>query len=116
MDYRMYLLGVEDHIQAGQSFSEASDADAIEVGELLYSLCDDSFTGYEVWRGCVRICVGNSPSRQAKETLATVCERRQRLAVEMEESLMDSFSCVRSSKKLLRQLDALKVGLESPRP
>ena len=113
MHYRVYLLGAEDHIQAGQSFYEASDADAIEAGRLLYSLCDDKFTGYEVWRGPVMLYVGRSSLDQTKETLATVCERRQRLAIEREESLMDSFSCVRSSKKLLRELDVFKVGLAS---
>jgi len=34
----------------------------------------------------------------------------------MEETLMDSFSCVRSSRKLLAEMDALKGRFSTPEP
>ena len=114
MDFRMYFLDAKGHIQAARSFSETSYAEAIDFAELLYSLCDDVFMGYEVWRGSAIIYEGKNSPGQPKETLAEVCERRQRLVVEMEEALMDSFSCVRSSKKLLQELDAFKERALAP--
>jgi len=90
MDFRMYFLDAKGHIQAARSFSETSYAEAIDFAELLYSLCDDVFMGYEVWRGSAIIYEGKNSPGQPKETLAEVCERRQRLVVEMEEALMDT--------------------------
>jgi len=114
MDFRMYLLDDNGQIQAAHSFSEATDGEAADFTALLYSLCDDVFTGYEVWRGTHIMCAGERSPAQPKETLASVNERRQRLVVEREESLMDSFACVRSSRKLIHELDALRERLRPP--
>jgi len=72
MYFRVYLLDAEDHIRAAHQFSEESDAEAVDLGRLLYSSCDDIFKGYEIWRGPAMICQSQNVLSQPKETLAQV--------------------------------------------
>jgi hypothetical protein len=80
------------------------------MATLLYSCCDDVFKKCEVWRGPERI-YQTQILNGSGETLAEASERRQRLVASMEETLASSFSCVRTSRKLMTEMDALKERL-----
>ena len=107
MHFRVYLLDAENHIRAAHPLLVASDAEAINLAKLLYSSCDDVFKKCEVWRGPERI-YHSQDLDGSEETLAEVSERRQQLVAVMEETLSAHFSSVRSSRKLLNEMDALK--------
>ena len=113
MHFRVYLMDTHNHIRAAHPRLVGSDAEATDMAKLLFSSCDDVFKGCEVWRGPERIYRTQSLNG-SEETLAEVSERRQRLVASMEETLAESFSCVRTSKKLLKEMDALKLRLGGP--
>jgi hypothetical protein len=110
MHFRVYLMDAENHIRAGHPLLVGSDAEAIDMAKLLYCSCDDVFEKCEVWQGPERIYQTRNLNG-SEETLAEVSERRQRLVASMEETLAASFSCVRTSRKLLKEMDALKKRL-----
>jgi hypothetical protein len=115
MYFRVYLMNAENHIRAAHPLSVESEAEAIDMSRLLYSSCDDIFKACEVWRGPERLYHTQNLDGPG-ETLAEVSERRQRLVAEMEETLAESFSCVRTSRKLLKQMDTLKERLGRTNP
>jgi hypothetical protein len=56
MQYRIYLFKANNRIAAAESFSAADDDDeAAKMALDLYSLSSDAVTGYELWRGAVRL-------------------------------------------------------------
>jgi hypothetical protein len=101
MNYRVYLYdGLK--IVAAENFAAHSDEEALEVAATLYSAAKDTFDKYEVWSGTKHL-VGDTGSRRADALRA----RLQRLTVELEERLVNSFACVRRSQQLLDEIDRL---------
>jgi hypothetical protein len=100
MNYRLYLYQNEA-IRAGQAFSAFSDQEAYEVGSILYDACSDIMNGCEVWRGPDRVATIRSISQQPNFTIQDLTAVRQHHIVTLEESLSNSFTCIRESRRLL---------------
>ena len=114
MEFRVYLLDTNGHVQAAHPLSAVSDAEAVELARLLYVSCDDVFSACEVWRGATRIHQIRPPLAGPVEALAALSRRRQHLALEMEETIASSFSCMRSSRKFLAEMDTLRQRILPP--
>jgi hypothetical protein len=110
MQYRFYLVDVNDRIRAGESFSASDDREAREVAALVHDNCSDAFAGYELWRGTARIAHFRQEQPGTGEiNLTDVVRRRQANILELEDRLQTTFSCMRESRKLLKATALLRT-------
>ena len=105
MQYRIYLIGTDARIQAGESFVAPSDAAAREIGAALFDACRDMFTGFEVWRGAD--CVTTGAARDGI-TLDSITAAQQRRLLDLEDRLRQTFLCISHSRKLLDATSQLR--------
>jgi hypothetical protein len=109
MEYRVYLIGSDDHIRAGESFSAADDLEAEEVAFALFEGCSTSFRGLELWKG-QDVLLRRKSDGLPRPTLnlQELIDRRQESVVRLEEALSRSFECVRQSRQLMATLDQIR--------
>ena len=110
----MYLYR-DGHIQAGQAFSAANDAEATETASFLYEASSDVADACELWRGAE--CVAkisaepDSPTTTPDDLLrrydAMVDHQRQNIR-DLEDDLRNSWSCIRESRRLFHTMQRLR--------
>ena len=105
MQYRIYLIGTDARIQAGESFVAPSDAAAREIGAALFDACRDMFTGFEVWRGADCVTTG---AAHDGITLDSITAAQQRRLLDREDRLRQTFLCISHSRKLLDATSQLR--------
>ena len=110
MQYRIYLIGTDARIQAGESFVAPSDAAAREIGAALFDACRDMFTGFEVWRGADCVTTGAARDGITLDgiTLDSITAAQQRRLLDLEDRLRQTFVCISHSRKLLDATSQLR--------
>jgi hypothetical protein len=105
--YRIYFFR-DQHIQAGQAFSAPDDTEAMETAGLLYAACSDVAAACELWRGAK--CVAKvsaecgkpkTPTTEIVKQLDEIGEVRRLIIRDLVDDLQCSWSCIRSSRKLV---------------
>jgi len=110
MQYRIYLIGRNDRIRAGESFIAKSDLEASEIAKALYGCCSTSFDSAELWRGTERISRFVSSNVRATTELQEIIDKREENIAQLEEMLERSFECVRQSQQLMTALQKIRAG------
>jgi hypothetical protein len=110
MFYRMYLLGLANHIQAAETFLAKDDFEAQEIFTAVFGSCSTSFQGAELWRGAEMITRQVSEHVRATVELQRLIDKRPEGIVQFEEMLERSFECVRQSRQLMDALDKIRAG------
>ena len=113
MNYWLYLLSRTDDLRAADSFNAEDENEAREIAAATYDACSDVFEGYELWQ-CGKLVAKKKLGRVARRApspgplwlsmgteLIEVKRRRQENALELEERLQETFTCIRESRKLL---------------
>jgi hypothetical protein len=108
VNYRVYLLQIDNHIQAAESFSARDDREAEEVALALYGNCSTSFHAIELWQGPQLIMRRTGDITRPTVNLLELIERRQESVVKLEEVLAGSFECIRQSRQLMAALDEIR--------
>jgi len=123
MNYWLYLLNCTDDLRAADSFMSEDENEAREIAAATYDACSDVFDGYELWH-CGKLIVKKKGRRVPKRpplpvplwsSMGTepieVERRRQENALELEERLQETFTCIRESRKLLVATARLRAEL-----
>jgi hypothetical protein len=106
--YRIYLLDRDGNIEAAESYSAKSQAEANEIAASLYITCSDVFSGYELWHGTRRIdpdrsiksrTVDDSTNRDGPDTATLL--KYQDVILDLEDKLQSAYACVGRSQKLV---------------
>jgi hypothetical protein len=105
--YRIYFFR-DEHIQAGHAFSAPDDTEAMETAGLLYAACSDVVAACELWRGTTCVTKVNAecgtPKTRTSEMvklLDELVEFRRIVIRNLVDDLQCSWSCIRSSRKLV---------------
>ena len=98
--YRVYLLGPDAGIRAGEFFVAADDTAATEIATALYQSCSDVFADYELWQGTKCVAPGG-PKWKPKVNVEQIVHARQDNIMDLEDRLQHGFTCVNRSRKLL---------------
>ena len=103
--YRMYFI-VNDRTHGRQDFRADDDVTAIRIARVLFDACSDICQSFELWHGRREIRAQQPPHSRAK--LTDLVEAHQRLAIEMEEALSQSYWFIARSRRLIETLDRAK--------
>ena len=111
MQYRIYLMGADNHVRAAESFIAKNDLEAKEVALVLYGSCSTNFQSMELWRGANPVIRQFSSGVLATVDLQQLIDKRQESVAQLEEMLERSFQCVRESRQLMATLDTIRGRL-----
>lgn len=107
MEYRVYLLGQDLRIRAAETFTSASEIQALEIATILHDACSDAFAASEVWQGdrlIIRMGADDIPQIEVP-----ISAMQQGSFLELAERFQQSFACVRESRRLMSAVDNLKA-------
>jgi hypothetical protein len=110
MQYRIYLLGPKDHIQAGEGFLATDDNQAARLAADAYAITGEKFSGYELWSGSRFVTRSLDGVRQPWPPARRLDDARQERLAVLEERLAQSFDCIRSSREIMERIDGLRNG------
>jgi hypothetical protein len=102
MQFRFYLLDLDDRILAGEHFSAADDTEALAIAALLWATCSDLCEDYDLWQGTRRVR-GKWLERVHRRT-ADVAVTRQADIRDLEERLLEGFATLKPSAKLAKRV------------
>src|SRR3954452_20704883 len=100
MRYRLYLYNAAG-VCAADDFFAVDDTEALEVGAMLVRVTNDVCDRHEVWSGARHVTGAAVAAAFQASTFGTASEARELRALELEERLASSFTCIRRSKALL---------------
>src|SRR5215469_12385231 len=100
----------EDGIICGRFDFQADDDDrAEEIGAILFDACSDRCRSWGIWAGKEFVSSGTRKLGRPLRA-SNLAERRQDNIVQCEEAILNSEWAIASSKRLLAELDKLKVS------
>jgi hypothetical protein len=103
-----FLFFQDQRIRAGSSLSAHSDAEATEIATLLYDACSDVIDSCEIWRGADCVARIDRQSAPPSESLEDSAEAPRSHVIQLAETLQNSFSFIRESRRLREKLERLR--------
>ncbi|MFL5280051.1 MAG: hypothetical protein ACJ8AW_03400 [Rhodopila sp.] len=113
MNYRIYLYDAYGKICAGEALLATDDAEALELGAIVFRSVSDACCRYEVWSGIRHL---NGPAAMKPyhaPSLVELSDARAIRVLDLEERLASSFACIRTSRALLVEVNILIAARNS---
>jgi hypothetical protein len=110
MQYRLYLIGADNRIQAAESFIAGNETEAREVAAAVHGSCSTSFDSVELWQGSHLIMRQCSGAVRVTTEVQKLIDKTQESVAQLEEMMERSFTCVRASQQLMATLRTIRKG------
>jgi len=112
--YRIYFRDPSGPVMGRTDFSAENDREAFRLAHVLWSSCSDVVSGYEIWCG-KHLVSDDCLSGPLPTTLAQLSYENQERIIAYEHVISTSLWAISRSKRLLREIDELKLMSLIPR-